>query len=764
MSEEVFISYARSDREKVMPFVDVLRGTGVSVWVDEGKIDAATLWSEEIVDAINNCKAMVVMLSENSTSSHNVVKEVMLASENKKQILPVYIEPTKIPRKLQYQLAGIQHLEVYDCDTERLYENLCRTLNRLGIQTSDSPIHSSKKPNTKRPNPILQLFLKPSKRIKSIAGILSLCVLTFLAGLFLNSQTVPVSENGLIRSSDVPFSMVEILESDLQISTVGSLWGGCSIAISPDGQKVAMLAVKDGQNSLYLRQAGITSWRQIPNTIDAENPVFTTKSERLYFSVKEGLKAVSLVDKTVENITDLTANGVASGDGFAVISTGYASGLSFLDRANGSKKKLTTLDHSAPDQADREFAHFWPQLMPDEKYVIFTSFLAELDKSSIRLCSIDGTEQLTLIENAIFGRYVNSGHLVFIRDDNLMAVRFDSSNLQVLGTPTPVLDDILVHPKTGSSCFSISNNGTLVYIKESESARLYNLVWVHRDGTEEMLPLGPEKYFSFDLSPNDDKLAYTVDNSNNQDIWVYEFETGIKKRLTHKKNSQFDPVWLSGGNSIIYVSDTAPFDLFKYDFESQTSSPLITTKTDKTKPSISDDGRYVTFVQIAPGSSQNKEDVYVVDMQNDKKILPISNTTYTESAASISPNGRYVAFQSDQNGSNQIYLAQTVNPKITRQLTGTGGIEPVWASDGTELFFRNGTNLLALKIDPETGKPQGVPKVLFSMEFVRHKSLGAYKPSKSGDKFLVLKEVPGSKANKINYVFNWPEELKKKVK
>ena len=46
MPDEVFISYARSDREKVIPFVDILRGTGVSVWVDEGKIAAATLWSE----------------------------------------------------------------------------------------------------------------------------------------------------------------------------------------------------------------------------------------------------------------------------------------------------------------------------------------------------------------------------------------------------------------------------------------------------------------------------------------------------------------------------------------------------------------------------------------------------------------------------------------------------------------------------------------------------------------------------------------------
>jgi hypothetical protein len=43
MPDKVFINYSKSDREKVMPFVDFLRETGVSVWVDEGKTDAATL-------------------------------------------------------------------------------------------------------------------------------------------------------------------------------------------------------------------------------------------------------------------------------------------------------------------------------------------------------------------------------------------------------------------------------------------------------------------------------------------------------------------------------------------------------------------------------------------------------------------------------------------------------------------------------------------------------------------------------------------------
>ena len=52
-------------------------------------------------------------LSGNSTDSHNVVKEAMLASEQKKALLPVYLESAEIPARLQYQLAGIQHLELY---------------------------------------------------------------------------------------------------------------------------------------------------------------------------------------------------------------------------------------------------------------------------------------------------------------------------------------------------------------------------------------------------------------------------------------------------------------------------------------------------------------------------------------------------------------------------------------------------------------------------------------------------------------------------
>ena len=73
MGAEVFISYSSLDRDRVMPVVDTMRGSSISVWVDEGNIRAADLWSEQIVQAIADCRVMVVMLSSNSTDSRNVV-------------------------------------------------------------------------------------------------------------------------------------------------------------------------------------------------------------------------------------------------------------------------------------------------------------------------------------------------------------------------------------------------------------------------------------------------------------------------------------------------------------------------------------------------------------------------------------------------------------------------------------------------------------------------------------------------------------------
>ena len=137
MNAEVFISYSSQDYERVIPIVNRLRTVGFGVWLDEGNIDAATLWSESIVEAIGDCSVFVMMVSSYSVASHNVVKEVMIASEGKKTILPVYLEPTKIPAKLKYQLTGIQHLEWFEGGSDEVFETLKDVLAKNEVTAVD---------------------------------------------------------------------------------------------------------------------------------------------------------------------------------------------------------------------------------------------------------------------------------------------------------------------------------------------------------------------------------------------------------------------------------------------------------------------------------------------------------------------------------------------------------------------------------------------------------------------------------------------------
>jgi sulfatase modifying factor 1 len=134
---EVVICYSSKDRQKVMPFVQQLRSMGVSVWIDYGGIDGALLWGQEIVENIEASKVLILMASKSSMSSDHVRREVTLAFDNKTHILPIHIEPVAIPKTMKYQLAGIQHIELFRGDIESNIQTIARSLKGLGIRIED---------------------------------------------------------------------------------------------------------------------------------------------------------------------------------------------------------------------------------------------------------------------------------------------------------------------------------------------------------------------------------------------------------------------------------------------------------------------------------------------------------------------------------------------------------------------------------------------------------------------------------------------------
>jgi hypothetical protein len=133
---DVMVSYSSHDRAQVMQFTQRLRAAGVAAWIDQGGIDGAQKWGEEIVNAIDSCKTVILMISQISMQSENINKEVMLAWENGKHFLPLCLEDAKVPKSMQYQLAGIQQIKLYEGDPEAKFVAVLRALVRLGVHVS----------------------------------------------------------------------------------------------------------------------------------------------------------------------------------------------------------------------------------------------------------------------------------------------------------------------------------------------------------------------------------------------------------------------------------------------------------------------------------------------------------------------------------------------------------------------------------------------------------------------------------------------------
>jgi len=133
---DIFVSYSRKDMKEVEKIIDAINKTGAKIWIDQSGIEAGSLWSEEIVRAILSAKMILFIASANAFLSDNVAKEISIASENNKPILPILLHQTEIPEKFQYQLTGIQHILLTKNTPDQFFNLIQRALVDLGVITT----------------------------------------------------------------------------------------------------------------------------------------------------------------------------------------------------------------------------------------------------------------------------------------------------------------------------------------------------------------------------------------------------------------------------------------------------------------------------------------------------------------------------------------------------------------------------------------------------------------------------------------------------
>jgi hypothetical protein len=120
----LFVSYASRDRDRVLPVVDRLSHLGIRFWIDKNKIPGGADYTQEIPPAIRKSRGLVVFVSRHAFASDNVKKELGIAWERRKPLLPLLLEEVEIPEKFFYHLVDVQHIALFGEGEERWIESI----------------------------------------------------------------------------------------------------------------------------------------------------------------------------------------------------------------------------------------------------------------------------------------------------------------------------------------------------------------------------------------------------------------------------------------------------------------------------------------------------------------------------------------------------------------------------------------------------------------------------------------------------------------
>lgn len=547
----------------------------------------------------------------------------------------------------------------------------------------------------------------------------------------------------------------------------GQVIGGpvASLALSPDGAYLAYDASRMNGAGWQLHLRAMDQFESQPlGTEEGADAFFSPDGQWVGFFAGGKLKKVSVRGGTPIVLAQASRSfGAAWGsDGKIIYSPEADSGLWEVSEAGGPPQRLTQ-----PDTARGERGHRWPEILPGGHAVLFAMIPSSgtYDQSSIAVLSLKTGKWRTLIEGGSNPKYVSSGHLIFARAGTLMAAPFDPDRLEMTGAPVPVLEGVFSDNTTNQAFYSVSADGMLVYMPASTNrAEANQFVWVSRKGAEQPLAAPARPYQIPRLSPDGRQIAVRMAETN-VDIWVYDMARGALPRLTFQPGEDEAPAWTRDGKRVAYGSSqgSKPRTIFWRNADGSGVEEVLFEGGQHTHPNaFSPDGRFFAFTDYDPAS---KGDIFVLPLSGDRKPQPFLKTPFNEYDALFSPDGHWLAYTSDESGQNEIYVQAFPGPGGKAQVSTDGGHSPVWSRDGKELFYRNGSRMMAATVTFRPSFSASSPRVLFEgiyLDTPRRET--NYDVSPDGQRFLMLKgEVGGTGPTQYHVVLNWSEELKRRV-
>ena len=316
----------------------------------------------------------------------------------------------------------------------------------------------------------------------------------------------------------------------------------------------------EGQQRIWIRSLDKFDAAPLAGTEGAERLFWSPDGRKLGFFADRKLMIIDADGGPTLSLASVTDSrgGTWNREGTIIFASNWNAGLSRVSASGGSVEVLTTLD-----VASEECTHRYPYFLPDGRHFLYLSRKAGVGpgaEPAIVLASLDATEKRTILNTASSIAYA-SGHILFARQQTLMAVQFDVERLAVVGDAFPIADDLLVDERYSLAIFSVSQNGTIAY-QTGVASSLGQLTWIDRSGKQGGLIGEPENYQNLsgpELSPDDAKVLFSIRDIETglEDVWIRDLARDMQVRFTFghvdgKLVSSYGAIWSPDGTHVVH--------------------------------------------------------------------------------------------------------------------------------------------------------------------------------------------------------------------
>ena len=559
-----------------------------------------------------------------------------------------------------------------------------------------------------------------------------------------------------------PPSVVRLTATPSNGIVIAPTQADSDIAVSPDGSRIAYVSVQQGALSLYVRTLSSLDVVRIEGLNSPRSPFFSPDGESIGFFDGDGLKRVSATGGAAVRITPITGIGRGASwgqDDSIVFATTDATGLLRVPAGGGEPVVITK-----PSQGDD---HILPEILPGGRGVLYTVFPGgrPISNAQISILEFDTGMERTLIPGGSHAKYAASGHIVYGYSGTLRAVGFDLETLTTRGNPVPVIERV-VTKIPGPANFAMSSNGSLVYQSGDVTASAErSLVWVDRQGREEVLNAPKRSYVYPRISPDGTRVALDIRDQEN-DIWLWDLARQTLARLTFDPGFNRGVVWTNDGNRVVFSADRDGVESLFWQAYDGSGAPERLTTALPGRPqvpySIVPHRQALVFGE--PG--QPPFDLFTLPLDADRKPAPLLNASYSEHNGEVSPDGQWLAYQSDESGSSEIYVRRFPGLDSRSQVSNDGGSRPAWSRNGRELFYLKSEGAV---VSVPVGRSEGggflagTPETLFEGQYFMVQAGRTYDVSPDAKRFLMIKSASPTSATvpQLVVVLNWFEELKR---